>query len=242
MLYLVHLPMSPRSFAQWAKDRGLGPKGTRDDGAALHTFLSALFGKAVLQPFRLFEPDGAPWSLYAYADRDATTLAEVARMAATPEMLDVIDLNKLRSKPMPEPRTGQRLGFDLRLRPVRRWTDGSRMRERDAFVAEAVRRHPDDRNGMTSTGRSRETVYRDWLAERLPGATLETARLARFSRQKVLRNGREIEGPDVTFHGTLIVADPVAFSAVLAQGIGRHRAYGYGMLMLRPPDAGVPGR
>ncbi len=241
MLYLVHLPISPRSFALWAKDRGLGPKGARDDGAALHTLLSGVFGKAVLQPFRLFEPAGAPWSLYAYAGRDAAALAEISRMVATPEMLDVIDLDKLRSKPMPEPRTGQRLGFDVRLRPVRRWTDGSRMRERDAFVAEAVRRHPDDCDGMASTGRSRETVYRDWLAERLPGVTLETARLAKFNRRKVLRNGREIEGPDITFHGTLIVADPAAFSAMLGQGIGRHRAYGYGMLLLRPPDADVPG-
>jgi CRISPR system Cascade subunit CasE len=241
MLYLVHLPILPRGFASWARDRGLGPKGTRDDGAALHTFLSGVFGKAVLQPFRLFEPAGAPWSLYAYAGRDAAALADVARMVAAPEMLDAIDLDKLRSKPMPEPRAGQRLGFDLRLRPVRRWTDGNRMRERDAFVAEAVRRHPDDRDGMASTGRSRETVYRDWLSERLPGATLENARLARFGRQKVLRNGREIEGPDATFHGTLIVADPVAFSAMLGQGIGRHRAYGYGMMLLRPPDADVPG-
>ena len=60
-------------------------------------------------------------------------------MVATPEMLDVIDLDKLRSKPMPEPRTGQRLGFDVRLRPVRRWTDGSRMRERDVDRADLRR-------------------------------------------------------------------------------------------------------
>jgi CRISPR system Cascade subunit CasE len=36
--------------------------------------------------------------------------------------------------------------------------------------------------------------------------------------------------------GELTVADPDAFSALLARGVGRHRAFGYGMLLLRPPS------
>ena len=35
--------------------------------------------------------------------------------------------------------------------------------------------------------------------------------------------------------GTLTITDPVEFGSLLANGIGRHKAYGYGMLLLRPP-------
>ena len=35
--------------------------------------------------------------------------------------------------------------------------------------------------------------------------------------------------------GTLRVTDPAAFAAGLARGIGRHRAFGFGMLLLAPP-------
>lgn len=241
-LHLIHLPIPPRAFAQWAKGRGFGPKGAQDDGIALHALLSALFGKGVLQPFRLFAPDRGEGSLYAYASQDATTLAGTAQMVGTPEMLAAVALDRMRGKPMPAPQAGQRLGFDLRFRPVRRLTEGKRVRERDAFVSEACRDHPDDPQGMSTAGRDRAAVYRDWLAERLPGAELETAELVRFQRLRVLRDGRALEGPDATMHGTLTVTDPVAFAEVLAKGVGRHRAYGFGMLLLRPPGAPAPER
>lgn len=241
-LHLIHLPIPPRTFAQWARDRGFGPKGTQDDGATLHILLSALFGKGVLQPFRLFAPGRGTASLYAYASQSAPELLETARMVAPPEMLAAVDIDRLRAKPMPLPRPGQRLGFDLRFRPVRRLTEGKRVRERDAFVSEACRNHPDDPQGMATAGRDRRAVYRDWLTERLPGADLETADLVRFERLRVLRNGRALEGPDATMHGTLRVTDADAFSDTLANGIGRHRAYGFGMLLLRPAGATVPER
>lgn len=234
-LHLVSLPVPRRGFALWARDRGLGPRGAQDDGAVLHILLSGLFGKGVLQPFRLFLPERGDGSLYAYAGRDAAALVELARLTATPDMLEAVALERLRSKPMPQPRAGQRLGFDTRIRPVRRLTEGERVRERDAFVAEALRDHAADRNGMAAANRSREAVYRDWLAERLQGAELESARLVRFQRHRILRDGRALEGPDAVLHGTLVVTDPVALLGALAAGIGRHRAYGFGMLLLRPP-------
>ena len=241
-LHLIHLPVPPRAFAEWAGNRGFGPRGTQDDGAALHILLSGLFGKGVLQPFRLFAPERGTGSLYAYADQGADELAETARMTGTPEMLAAVDIAHLRAKPMPMPKAGQRLGFDLRFRPVRRLTEGTRVRERDAFVSEACRDHPDNPRGMAEAGRDRETVYRDWLAERLPGATLETADLVRFQRLRILREGRAVEGPDATMHGTLVVDDPGAFLPALTAGVGRHRAYGFGMLLLRPAGVAPPGR
>ena len=34
--------------------------------------------------------------------------------------------------------------------------------------------------------------------------------------------------------GTITIVDPGKFTELVAHGIGRHRAYGYGMLLLRP--------
>ena len=43
-----------------------------------------------------------------------------------------------------------------------------------------------------------------------------------------------------TVHGTMTVTDPAAFAQLLAHGVGRHRAYGYGMLLLRPANRPAP--
>lgn len=234
MIHLMHAPIDRRAFGHWAASRG-----TADDGLALHILLAALFGKGVLQPFRLFTPSVGTWSLYAYAAQPLDELLSLAAAVAPPEMLAVLPLEKLRAKPMPAVfRAALRLGFDLRARPVRRGE-----REQDAFLWEALTGHAGDRAGMADAGRSREAVYRDWLADRLGNAAgLETCRLVAFQRQRVWRGGSSVEGPDATLQGTLTVQDGDGFLRLLTRGVGRHCAYGYGMLMLRPPDRPAPSR
>ena len=107
--------------------------------------------------------------------------------------------------------------------------------ELDAYALEALRQHPGDPAGMASHGRTRETVYLDWLTERLgPAVVLDrkATRLARFGRVRIARGGAGPEGPDATIHGVLEVRDPEQFTALLARGVGRHCAYGYGMLLV----------
>ena len=100
---------------------------------------------------------------------------------------------------------------------------------------------------MANRGRTRERVYNDWLNERFAGAAslevdgngVPTATLARFNRDVAIRHdgegrNRGSEGPDAVIHGTLVVNGEAAFAALLANGIRRHKAYGYGMLLLRP--------
>ena len=133
---------------------------------------------------------------------------------------------------------GKLLGFETRIRPIIRCARGSDRpgKERDAFQAEAML-HP--KGGMA---RTREQVYTDWLAsklERCGAASLEpeTTKLVAFQRARAYRKrrARYSEGPDAVMRGTLRITDPDAFNALLAQGVGRHRAYGFGMLLLRPP-------
>ena len=109
-------------------------------------------------------------------------------------------------------------------------------KECDAFLYEAIQ-HP-EKGGMK---RTREEVYADWLLgqfDRKGGATLDTdkTRLVSFQRTRAVRklHRRHSEGPDAVMRGALTITDPAKFAWMLSGGIGRHRAYGYGMLLLRP--------
>ena len=258
-LNLVRVPIATNALARWAGERGWvrrrGGVAAFDEGRALHHLINEVFGPGALHPFRLLVPPRrASGYLYAYSALHGEALRAAAAAHALPDHLRVLYPDRLESKPMPDIwRVGQRLGFDLRTRPVRRLrcdldTRSGKIckgKEIDAFLLEALRQSPTARDGMAGENRTREAVYLDWLAERLgPAATLvsSASRLARFRRVSVAREGHGIEGPDATIHGTLAVTNPGAFAALLARGVGRHRAYGYGMLLLRPPNRPGPER
>ncbi len=254
-LNLVHVPLDMRVFNRWAGDRGAMRRGTFDAGYAFHILLSAMFGKGVLQPFRVFAAERRrKAALYAYSRADQGELRRMAAAVAPPDCEAVVDPRRLRTKAMPVRfREGQRFGFDLRLRPVRRLRNdlpdpqlGASLRggsEVDAFRLELIRRSPQgpiEREGRSAAGASftRESVYEEWLAERLgAAASVEHCEMVAFQRTRVIRgDNRGPEGPDSTLHGTMVVTSEDEFAGVLRRGVGRHRAYGYGMLLLRPPS------
>ena len=234
-LNLISLPLKLDALRRWAAMRGVGA----DEGLALHHLLSECFGKGINQPFRLMPTPGATAAtLYAYARTDEAGLRRTAHECAMPDGLAVCDLIGLAAKEMPETwRNGRRLAFDLKVRPTKRLLKPAGVfpkgAEIDAYLAEALRLHPEGRSADNPV--ERESVYRNWLAERLgAAATLEEARMVRFERRTVLRGKTMSEGPDVIWHGELTVQDGEAFAARLASGVGRHAAFGYGMLLLRP--------
>ena len=254
-LHLVRAPIQIDVLTRWAGERGwAGSRGTVfDEGRALHHLVAETIGPGAFRCFRLLvSPRKSTGYLYAYSPLDAAAVRDAARTHALPEHLDALGVDRMMSKPMPRDwHAGQRLGFDVRVRPIRRLrrpldvaSDAARPpiaagREIDVFLLEALREHPRATDGMEKEGRTRQVVYLDWLNERFGGAaTLDrrASRLARFRRVRVARRDHDSEGPDATLHGVLEVVDPTAFAARLARGIGRHRAYGYGMLLLRPPD------
>lgn len=257
---MVHVPLDLAAFNRWARAGGLIRRGTFDAGFALHVLLGAMFSPGALQPFRLFAPEHQRFgSLYAYTRVDADTLRGTAQAVAIPECLATLDLTDLRSKAMPEAfRPGQRLGFDIRIRPVRRLRRNihdprsgevvSRGAEWDAFRVAALHRpargwkttacgEPHERRSIRA---QRGTIYCEWLAERLgDAATLAPGHchLAAFEQSRIVRgDGPGPEGPDATLRGTLAVGGPERFDRLVRDGIGRHKAYGYGMVLLRPPE------
>lgn len=258
-LHLIRATIDVNALERWASDRGWAGSGRKvsyDEGRALHHLVDEVFGPATLRPFRLLVPPmRRTGTLYAYCGEDARALKETALALAKPDHLTVVPLDRVDSKVMPSGwEVGRRLGFDVRVRPVQRLRKALALSptrsipagsEIDAFQREAFRSYPEATDGMEEAGRTREAVYLDWIAERLaPAALLESdgSRLVRFRRSRVARGGASVEGPDAVVHGTMTVVDGEGFANLLRRGIGRHRAYGYGMLLVTGRQRRRPGR
>jgi len=236
-LFMLRLDPDVSRFARWAAAEGLLPAGS-DPGYAWHAILRAAFGDLAPRPFRLVERRGKPDYLVGYAAAAKDALLEHANAFADPVVSEALNLSSLAVKPMPASfRSATRLGFEVRVRPViRQDRDGDRRRsrERDVFLA-AI-------DGLGAESRvEREAVYVAWLRARLAagGAEATAPRVAGLHRSRVLRRCADrkpilVEGPDVVFEGMLTVRDPAAFARLLARGVGRHRAFGFGMLLLKP--------
>ena len=263
---MIHAPLDPHRLKAWSNATAAGEARSYDPGFALHMLLCAMFGKRVLQPFRLFHSSRRPTAtLYAYTTADPDALRDLAATVAPPDHLSILDPGRISWKAMPDRfRAGQLLGFDIKTRPIERLrvqipkpSDTCRpvTRERDYFPlygaeharAGAARNGNGNRhlpgNGIgacpSPDDQTREGTYAHWLGRRLGGAAEVVAcRLAAFYRTSAYRGrSRAVKGPDATMHGTVRITDPAEFARKLANGVGRHKAYGYGMLLLRPPDA-----
>lgn len=257
-IHLVQILPDAAQLARFGHSIGLPDS---DHGYLWHSALRQTFGVSAPQPFRVFEPDPTrcstvqPLRLLGYAAADAAALRAIAARASA-VVAGVFPAEHIDSKTLPRAfGPGLRLRFSVRVCPIVRTasSDGSRKRELDAFVHRALacpgQPKPD-----------RAAVYRDWLAERFAagGATLVEAALTRFRLGALVRRshaspaGRTLtldgdakrltamgkrtaaRRPDATLEGVLEVKDSQRFAELLVRGVGRHRAFGFGMLLLRP--------
>jgi CRISPR system Cascade subunit CasE len=244
-LHMIRLDPNVFAASRWGASQRVTREGT-DDGYLWHALLKAAFGDHAPKPFRVVMPEHRPAYLVGYGAADKPTLLQHALSFADPAATEALGLDTLALKAMPAAfDSGQRLGFEVRVRPVIRTTrndsHGRPGREVDAFLAAA--------HGSTDT-LNRAQVYAAWLARAMgPCVALTGARPVAMRRARLLRRGAADEagqralavggakggGPDVTMRGELTVTDPAGFSALLARGVGRHRAFGFGMLLLMPP-------
>jgi len=247
VLHLVKVPMRADKLLAVARRRGISLREL-DDGYLAHCVLRELWQERAPAPFVL-RGTGRNLDVWGYSAADAASLAAHARDYGDPSLLGVIeDVSAIASKPMPRFGQGQRIGFHLRACPVVRLSkaiQGHRAgAEVDAFLAKCFA-GPD-------VSVSREEVYRDWLTARLgqperTGAALERIAVAAFARERLVRRthaeerqSRRIERPDVRFEGELVVQDGARFLELLAHGVGRHRAFGFGALLVVPPGTPYP--
>ena len=256
-LFLLGMPFHPQPFEAWVKIRGF-----EDVDHAMHCLLTEIFGDKALRPFRLIASPRLPMgTLYGYAHEDGSEMQVHAQLIADPIQAAIFDLNKpITAKKMPQLSKiarGSRLGFEVRIRPTYRrpyYSNGplnySRQHEHDAYHAYLRDHHSFDYRPQAPAeiNHIRHQAYGGWLFRHFrqqKGASLEpyTFNIISYRRVPVVRKfgTPPILGPDVTCRGNFIVEDPERFEQLITNGIGRHRAYGYGMILFRQPhDVQLP--
>ncbi len=247
-LHMVQLPLEMPRLLTAAHQDGL-PLRDLDEGYLVHRGLAALFGEVAPKPFRILGSKSRWLTVIAYTRLAKGDLEERARLFARPDAYESCDWARLAVKSMPMSwESGRILGFEVRVCPVVRLASDTLARAHDGSQATWKRGAEVDaylhRRWLHGDGErevDREGVYGAWLAERLAPAVRIEPRLHAFRRVRILRRRhrsdrrhRFFERPDALFRGTLEVVDPDAFSTVLARGVGRHRAFGFGMFLLRP--------
>ncbi len=213
--------------------------------------MAALFGEGEVQPFRVVS-ESRQVGVIGYTLRPEHELRRRAQEVADPAMFAACDWAQLAVKQMPDQwPVGRRLGFEVRTCPVVRLarnleTGGNGHRpaqyDRGTEMDAWLHRRLSDPGAHNDDGR--ETVYGEWLRDRVAlAASVDEVRLEGFRRVDLVRrdhaphrHARVLERPDALLRGILTVVDGAAFGGLLAAGIGRHRAYGFGMLLLRPPE------
>lgn len=239
-LHMASLELDTRVLFRMSRRLGL-PTRQDDLGYLAHCYLTALFDDLAPRPFRVSGGDSQGRSrILGYTTYDAETLEARSRTYADPDLYAACDWESLATKQMPEEwPTGARFGFEIRACPViRKSAAGERHKEGaevDAFLSACWAVGSDE-------GVERESVYRVWLAERLERAAnvlkcgLRRFRLARLVRRRQggKRTSSLLQRPDAILAGELEIEEGEEFANLLAGGVGRHKAFGFGMLMLRP--------
>lgn len=232
-LHLVRIPIHAPRLLRFAAEHGI----THEDetlGYTLHAWLSALFGAHAPKPFHYFPRRS---EVLAYCAAESTLLLEHARKFASPQAWAALDTDGVASKPMPARwKTGQRLRIEVLTCPVSR--QGSD--EKDVYLRSL------DRLGDNAPPRA--DVYRDWFIRQWNeknGTVLyfeHVELLGMTSRSRLLRRTRNggnrlriVERPKALFAADVAIADGERFGEILGRGIGRHRAFGFGMVLLAPP-------
>lgn len=228
-LHLLRIPVHAPRLLRFAKEHGINQED-ETLGYILHAWFANLFGEWAPKPFRYLERRG---EVLGYARVPAADLLTHAQSFSSPQAWAALDAEGVASKPMPvEWHDGQRLRLEVLACPVSRKDD----EEKDVYLRAL------DRTGADAPPRAE--VYRQWFAsqwgEALSFQHVELIGMSARSRLlRRARNGgnrlRTVERPQALFGADAVVLDGTRFAERLARGIGRHRAFGFGMVLLAPP-------
>lgn len=152
----------------------------------------------------------------------------------------VTGLFDVQSKPFaPDLKVGDTLAFRLRANPTMAVpTPGKRGQRVDVLMA-AKKPFPPGQRASQACVDAMNFNAREWLENRSEawGFRLPVTPELGAYRQHVLHKGRgkPVQFSTVDYEGLLDVTDPVKLMYTMGQGIGRAKAFGGGLLMLRRP-------
>lgn len=232
-LRMVQLAVEPAKLYAWARLSGLT---LQDQGYLVHSALRKAFGEEAPQPFVVLESgDTGLLTVLGYCRAGKEDLARKVAELAQPLLAEALLVHCLALKDMPPiwPQNAH-FGFRVRCCPIVRTVGGS---EKDVFLAAR------EKGGAGGTA-ERQIAYVAWLGREMArngaaeviSASMRAFRLVRPVRRKTSGALPKTIGirPETILEGTLAVKDSKGFAALLERGVGRHRAFGYGMLLLSP--------
>lgn len=239
-LFMISMNFFADHLMRLGLERGL-PLGA-DNGYLLHMQLYELFGQQAPKPFAVVGTQGKRIHVLGYSAIEHHQLQAIAESNCGPIVYRGCDWATLKSKELPRTwNSGQRLAFDVCVCPVVRMASAGKHHRKGAEVDAFLQRcwQIDDPHVSVS----REEVYRDWLTGHLErnGARLEHAKLTGFLQARLLRRtqgatrkAKGVQRPVAMLSGELEIMEGSQFTTYLAQGIGRHKSFGFGMLLIRP--------
>lgn len=247
-LHMIQLTFEPRKLVELGRMLHL-PLRQADTGYLVHCALGELFQQNAPSPYWI-EDEGREVRVLAYSELAMAQLHELASAYASPTVYQTVQWSRSHSKPMPSVfPAGTRLGFEVRAAPTVRLGSAISVAGRpplkkgaevDVFLARQLRQ-PEEQL-------EREPIYESWLTDRLDATEsldVDAIKMKRFMLSKMLRRSKHVSEktgrrkahtitlPDVTFEGALTVKSDEQFRKLLAQGLGRHKAFGFGMIKLR---------
>ena len=223
-LYLMQAGLNLKELQTW-----MGERSIESLDRAIHCLLTETLGEAAPRQFRVIAGRGQPTAaLYGYTGHDSAQLTHNHQAFASPQQDQAMPAETIAAKVMPAtwPANAQ-VAFDVRCRPLKQ----RNRTEVDAFWSM--------REANPAEEILRSDAYVKWITEYF--ARRGTAKVERASVQSYNRSQTETQRnqvtpklPETVMKGLLTITDGANFTGTLAAGVGRHRAYGFGMLLIKP--------
>lgn len=141
----------------------------------------------------------------------------------------------------PQISEGDRLAFKARVNPVIKRSTEDGGQERHDVVMDRKRELREAGEELPPTSEIVHDACTDWLDRRedVYGYSFDAENVRAHSHRrhefKKHRNGRTVVLASADLEGLLQVEDPEAFRDMLFTGIGPAKAYGFGLMLVRPP-------
>ena len=226
-MFMYHLSINREAFVKWSFTRSLITEEICDLNNASHYLLREAFGPKAFKTYRFMggRDIGDFVSIYAYTELNLDDLCWNFSTFAPPDVMQVVNIDNLSCREVPNsiPR-GSEIPFDVKVIPIRRQQETRK--EIDVHTHNKMA-------GMTLIPKE---SYFEWMEERLGVGVLldfERFHIVDSQRRTSLRKGKVISKKEISVSGVMKIIDPDDFQAILKRGIGRHKSYGFGMILLR---------
>ena len=230
-LYLMRAALDMVNLARYAAEQRHS-----DPDRTAHCLIAESFGRERMpKPFVIktrFTDGELKGTLLAYTPLTTSELKSAAGQHQKLAHSAVMDPSTIVTVGVPDQWSeGQSIQFEVRVRPTKRSSSrdaSSPNKEQDIYFRAAA-------------NSSRAETYCHWLSNlmRRQGglhAVPDAMTMTQFAMRRVRRqnSSKRSTGPDATIVGAGNIVNPDRMMTALTNGIGRHKGYGYGMLLLRP--------